>query len=96
MKYTLFLLVTSCIALTSCKKSSRVSRNPSIMKANTVIIAVIAALALLPSCRKDESAELKAIREELRKSNARQEDMQRNQRIEREGKALQNQKSYFE
>jgi hypothetical protein len=67
------------------------------MKTNTVIITAIAALvALLPSCRKDESAELKAIREELRKSNARQEDMQRNQRIEREGKALENQKSYFE
>jgi hypothetical protein len=67
------------------------------MKANTIIITAIAALvALLPSCRKDESAELKAIREELRKSNARQEDIQRNQRIEREGKALENQKSYFE
>ena len=67
------------------------------MKANTIIITAIAALvALLSSCRKDESAELKAIREELRKSNARQEDMQRNQRIEREGKALENQKSYFE
>lgn len=67
------------------------------MQANIVIITAIAALvALLPSCRKDESAELKAIREELKKSNARQEEIQRNQRIEREGKALENQKSYFE
>ena len=36
------------------------------------------------------------ISEELKKYNARQEDMQRNQRIEREGKALENQKSNFE
>ena len=67
------------------------------MKTNALIIATVAALvALLPACRKDESAELKAIREELQKSNARQEEMQRNQRIEREGKALENQKSYLE
>ena len=67
------------------------------MKTNTAIITAIATLlSLLPSCRKDESAELKSIREELQKSNARQEDMQSNQRIEREGKALENQRSFLE
>ena len=66
------------------------------MNTNTVINAAILPLvAILPSCRKDESAELKVIREELQKSNARLEDMQRNQRNEREGKALENQRSYF-
>lgn len=50
----------------------------------------------MTSCQKDESTELKAIREELQKSNKKLEDMRRNQRIEREGKALENQKSYFQ
>jgi Skp family chaperone for outer membrane proteins len=53
----------------------------------------------LVACQKEikpDSSELKKIREELEKSNRRLEDMQRNQRIEREGKALENQKSYFQ
>ena len=68
------------------------------MKTHSLPVALLACSMLLPvtSCRKDESAELKAIREELQKSNRRLEDMQRNQRIEREGKALENQKSYFQ
>ena len=66
------------------------------MKTLTAIAVLLSGFLLMPSCRKDESAELKAIREELQKSNKRLEDMQRNQRIEREGKALENQKSYFQ
>ncbi|MEO5715990.1 MAG: hypothetical protein ABIT37_21095 [Luteolibacter sp.] len=67
------------------------------MKTKTIIIAtLLPLLALLASCKKDDSAELKAIREELKKSNKKLEDMQRNQRIEREGKAIENQKSYFQ
>lgn len=50
---------------------------------------------LLWSCQQDESKELKAIQEELKKSNARLEEMQRNQIKEREGKAMENMKSYF-
>jgi hypothetical protein len=64
--------------------------------ARITLNALIAFLMLLPSCRKDESAELKAIREELQKSNQKLEDMRRNQKIEREGKARENQKSYFQ
>ena len=67
------------------------------MKTTTIIIAsMLPLVAFLPSCRKDQSAELKAIQEELQKSNKRLETMQRNQRIEREGKAIENQKSYFQ
>ncbi len=66
------------------------------MKTHPVHVALLACIMLFPSCRKDDSAELKAIREELQKSNKRLEDMQRNQRIEREGKARENQKSYFQ
>ena len=56
---------------------------------------LLSGFLLLPSCNKDDSTELKAIQEELKKSNARLEEVQRNQQIEREGKALENQKSYF-
>jgi hypothetical protein len=66
------------------------------MKTLTAIAVLLSGFLLMPSCRKDESAELKAIREELQKSNKKLEDMQRNQRIEREGKARENQKSYFQ
>jgi hypothetical protein len=66
------------------------------MKTLTAIAVLLSGFLLMPSCRKNDSAELKAIREELRKSNKKLEDMQRNQRIEREGKALENQKSYFQ
>lgn len=66
------------------------------MKTLTAIVVLLSGLLLIPSCRKDDSAELKAIREELQKSDKRLEDMQRNQRIEREGKARENQKSYFQ
>lgn len=72
--------------------------NPTVKThpARITLNALIASLMLLPSCRKDESAELKAIREELQKSNQKLEDMRRNQKIEREGKARENQKSYFQ
>ncbi|MEO8615223.1 MAG: hypothetical protein ABI600_08795 [Luteolibacter sp.] len=67
------------------------------MKTNTLIsAAILLFMGLSPSCKKDDSAEFKTIREELQKSNARLESMQRNQRIGREGKALENQKSYFQ
>lgn len=66
------------------------------MKKNVTIFILLSGLLLMPSCQKDQSEDLKAIQEELKKSNARMEEMQRNQRIEREGKALENQKSYFE
>ena len=66
------------------------------MKKHVPVALLFSGLLLMPSCRKDQSADLKAIQEELKKSNARLEEMQRNQRIEREGKALQNQKSYFQ
>lgn len=66
------------------------------MKKHVSIAVILSGFLLLPSCKKDDSAELKAIQEQLKKSNARLEEMQRNQRIEREGKALQNQKSYFQ
>ena len=66
------------------------------MKTLTAVAVLLSGLLLIPSCRKDDSAELKAIREELQKSNKKLEDMRRNQRIEREGKALENQKSYFQ
>lgn len=68
------------------------------MKTHPTHVALLICSLLLPmtSCQKDESTELKAIREELQKSNKKLEDMRRNQRIEREGKALENQKSYFQ
>lgn len=68
------------------------------MKYKAVITAVaIGLVGMLPACKKeDQSADLKAIREELQKSNKRLEEMQRNQKIEREGKAVQNQRSYFQ
>lgn len=66
------------------------------MKTLTAVAVLLSGFLLIPSCRKDESAELRAIREELQKSNKKLEDMRRNQRIEREGKALENQKSYFQ
>ena len=66
------------------------------MKTPAAIGVLLSVLLLMPSCNKDDSAELKAIREELQKSNKKLEDMQRNQRIEREGKARENQKSYFQ
>ena len=63
-----------------------------------ILLALIMPMFLC-ACQKEtkpDSSELKKIREELEKSNRRLEDMQRNQRIEREGKALENQKSYFQ
>jgi len=51
---------------------------------------------LLGSCRKDDSRNLKAIEDELKESNARLEEMQKNQIKEREGKAMENMKSYFQ
>lgn len=66
------------------------------MKTPSAIAVLLSGFLLMPSCKKDDSAELKAIREELQKSNKKLEDMQRNQRIEREGKARENQKSYFQ
>ena len=66
------------------------------MKNHVSIAILLSGFLLLPSCRKDQSADLKAIQEELKKSNTRLEEMQRNQRIEREGKAIENQKSYFQ
>lgn len=56
---------------------------------------IVFSAVLLGSCQQDESKELKAIQEELKKSNARLEEMQRNQIKEREGKAMENMKSYF-
>jgi hypothetical protein len=66
------------------------------MKTPAAIAVLLSGFLLIPSCRKDESAELKTIREELQKSNKKLEDMQRNQRIERGGKTRENQKSYFQ
>lgn len=66
------------------------------MKTPAAIAVLLSGFLIMPSCKKDDSAELKAIREELQKSNKKLEDMQRNQRIEREGKARENQKSYFQ
>jgi hypothetical protein len=66
------------------------------MKTPVAIAVLLSGFLIMPSCKKDDSAELKAIREELQKSNKKLEDMQRNQRIEREGKARENQKSYFQ
>lgn len=66
------------------------------MKKHISIAFLLSGSLLLPSCKKDESTKLKAIHEELQKSNKKLEDMQRNQRIERESKALENQKSYFQ
>ena len=65
------------------------------MKKHAPMAILLSGFLLLPSCNKDDSTELKAIQEELKKSNARLEEVQRNQQIEREGKALENQKSYF-
>ncbi len=74
----------------------RIPSFSTIMKKHVSIAILLSGFLLMPSCKKDESADLKAIREELKKSNARLEEMQRNQRIEREGKAIENQKSYFQ
>lgn len=68
--------------------------NASKMKLLMTTTSAFSAI-LLGSCQKDESKELKAIQEELKKSNARLEEMQRNQIKEREGKAMENMKSYF-
>jgi len=61
-----------------------------------IILLALFLLPILGSCQKDDSKELKAIEEELKKSNARLEEMQRNQIKEREGKAIENMKSYFQ
>lgn len=66
------------------------------MKTPVAIAVLLSGFLVMPSCKKDDSAELKAIREELQKSNKKLEEMQRNQRIEREGKVRENQKSYFQ
>jgi hypothetical protein len=70
-----------------------------ISKRTGLIVLALFMPMILIACQKEtkpDSSELKEIREELEKSNRRLEDMQRNQRIEREGKALENQKSYFQ
>lgn len=65
------------------------------MKSAIIFLALIF-IPVLGGCRKDDSEDLKVIQEELKKSNARLEEMQRNQIKEREGKAMENQKSYFQ
>jgi len=69
------------------------------MSIRTGLILLALITPILVACQKEtkpDSSELKKIREELEQSNRRLEDMQRNQRIEREGKARENQKSYFQ
>jgi len=61
----------------------------------TTALAAFLIIFCLGACRKGQSDDLKGIHEELKKSNVRVEEMQRNQIKEREGKALENQKSYF-
>ena len=73
-------------------------RNRMFKRTVLILLALIMPM-FLGACQKEtkpDSSELKKIRGELEKSNRRLEDMQRNQRIEREGKARENQKSYFQ
>lgn len=73
-------------------------RNSMFKRTVLILLALIMPMILI-ACQKEtkpKSSEFKKIRGELEKSNRRLEDMQRNQRIEREGKALENQKSYFQ
>ena len=75
------------------KPRNRISRHTGL-----ILLALFMPM-IFGACQKEtkpDSSELKKIRGELEKSNRRLEDMQRNQRIEREGKALENQKSYFQ
>jgi hypothetical protein len=73
-------------------------RNRIYRHTGLILLALLMPMFLV-ACKKEtkpDRSELKRIREELERSNRRLEDMQRNQRIEREGKALENQKSYFQ
>lgn len=64
--------------------------------ASVLSVFSLLASALMVSCRKDDSERLQAIEKELKQSNSRLEQIHKNQIKEREGRAIENQKSYFQ